>query len=149
MKPTQIIVITGDFNKGQTIWNHLKEHSYATTLVIGYGNISQGRLYGLDQEGEPCVYPVHRFGLALVDQITAAGFVPKWRSGVRLVSYLHLLMPCVAMGGNAATNQKLLNAGATYQIDDANALPFIENDLRNIAVRARRRKPIVKSLTGS
>ena len=149
MKATQIIVITGDFKKGEIIWNHLNEHSYATTLITGFGNFSKGRLYGFDHEGEPRVLQIERFGLAFVDQLTAAGFVPKWRTGARLVSRLHLMMPCVAIASNAVSNDKLLSAGATHCMNDEEMLPFMETVLPTIAVRARRRKPIVKSLTGS
>jgi hypothetical protein len=149
MKPTQIIVITGDFKKGQTICQLLNEHRYANTLITGFSNFSKGRLFGFDDQEELRAFHIERFGLAFVDQITSEGFVPKWRSGARIISKLHLVMPCVAIGSTPTSNDKLINAGAIHWLSGDNVLPFIETTLPTIAVRARRRKPVVKSLTGS
>ena len=149
MKPTQIIVITGDTEKGLNILNQLKDRNYAVKLITGFGNISKGWLYGVDHENKGRSFPVERFGLAFVDQRTANGFVPICRSGKRIVSLLHLLMPCVAICGDAANNEKLINVGATYQLGQDELPSFIEDSLPTLVPRKRRRKPVAKALTGS
>jgi hypothetical protein len=138
MKPTQIIVITGDLNKGFRLLENLKQQRYAATLITGFGNFSKGRLFGLDEGGEKRVFQVHQYGLAFVDQVTADGFTPVERTGKRIVSLLHLIMPCVAIASSGANNEKLLRAGAAYSIDQGEELSFLKEQLPTIARRSQR-----------
>jgi hypothetical protein len=138
MRPTHIIVITGDFNKGDAIWNELNKRHYRTTLVTGFGNISKGRLFGLDDHGELRVFDLRQYGIAFVDQLTADGFVPKDRCGTKIVPVLSGFMRCVAIASSVANNEKLLKAGATHYVDDGHLLAFIIDQLSKIAVPSRK-----------